>query len=36
MICFGLIWLGIVTSGELLNVIINPWATKIVEYIYTS
>jgi len=28
MICSGLIWLGIGTSGELLNMIINPQAIK--------
>jgi len=28
MICLGLIWLRIGTSGELLNMMINPRATK--------
>jgi len=28
MICFGLTWFEIGTSGELLNAMINPWATK--------
>lgn len=37
MICFGLMWLGIGTSGELLNMIINPRATKkMVGYVCTS